>query len=163
MSWNSWKPPLCIISLALAAMAGAGLQQRINNSSLGKLNSMNLETPLAMPRLPADPARGVDWPVRTVADGALKAPPWVGVVSRVEGENAFITGGSDHGLAVGMLLDVALRGKRLVDPETGLTIGSVTEKIGQVRVVEVEPDVSKMTIVEGCEDLRPGVRVELRP
>ncbi len=89
--------------------------------------------------------------------------PWTGTVSAVEGEKAYINAGSHRGLAEGMLFDVLAPGKRLLDPETGSNVGSVTEKIGQLRVVNVEQHVSQATIVEGCDDLRPGARVELRP
>lgn len=89
--------------------------------------------------------------------------PWTGVVSAVEGDRAIINVGSDLGLAAGMVLDVLARGKRLLDPESGLTMGSVTERIGHLKVVAVEKHASEATIIEGCEELEPGARVELPP
>ncbi len=158
---SSWKIFVYTTALLLAVIVGASLQQRANDSLLEQVSVMG---PLEVTRISMAASSGARWlnsPV-TVRYGVPVERPWVGVVSSVEGENAFINGGSDHGLAVGMLLDVTVHGKRLVDPETGLTIGSVTEKIGQLRVVDVEQHASEATIVEGCEGLGPGARVELR-
>ncbi len=88
--------------------------------------------------------------------------PWIGVVAAVEGDRAYINAGSHRGLEVGMVLDVLASDQRLLDPETGLFLGSVTARIGQLRIIDVQKHVSLTAIVEGCEDLKPGARVRFR-
>lgn len=161
MFGSGWRVFLYTLALLLAVIVGANLQQRATDAALEEVSAMGLGG--NMPSMAAGRAvDGSTFPA-AVRDGLRTERPWVGVVLTVEGENASINGGSDHGLAVGMFLDVVAYGKRLVDPETGLTTGSVTEKIGRLRVVDVEPHVSRAAIVEGGEDLESGARVELRP
>jgi hypothetical protein len=87
--------------------------------------------------------------------------PWTGTVSAVEQERIYIAAGSHQGLRVGMTLSALSEGRRLIDPETGQVLGSVTERAGRLRTVEVRERVSIATVIDGCDDLKPGDRVAL--
>ncbi len=93
----------------------------------------------------------------------FKDRPWAGAVSGVQGEEVEIDAGSRRGLAAGMTLTVFSGGRQLFDSETGLAVGSVTQERGRLRIVEVEDRSSIAVIVEGCEGIQPGDRVELQP
>ncbi len=92
----------------------------------------------------------------------FKDRPWAGAVSRVQGEEVEIDAGSRRGLAAGMTLAVFSGGRQLFDSETGLAVGSVTQETGRLRIVEAEEQSSIAVIVEGCEGIQPGDRVELQ-
>ena len=87
--------------------------------------------------------------------------PWTGSVSGVEKGYVDIDAGSRHGLAPGMTLTVFSHGKQLYDAETGMAAGLVTEAIGEVRIVEIREQSAKAAIVDGCEGIEPGDRVQL--
>ena len=104
-------------------------------------------------------------PFYTLAHSPGSGPErtWRGAVLEVEGDRAYIDAGTRSGLAVGMILDVLAQDKEILDPETGLAVGSVTGKIGRLRVIDVQEHFSSASAVEGCEKLKPGDLVELRP
>ncbi len=88
--------------------------------------------------------------------------PWTGTVSAVEPDRIIIGAGRHQGMRAGMILGLLSRSRRLIDPETGLVLGAVTEKTGRLRMVEVRDQSSIAEVVDGCDGVKPGDRVELQ-
>lgn len=91
----------------------------------------------------------------------LKDRPWRNSVVKVQNRDVWINAGSDRGMQVGMLLTALAKGEELIDPETGLSLGDQTEAVGIIQITTVQPAYSIATIVEGCDGLKAGDRVEL--
>jgi len=64
--------------------------------------------------------------------------PWYGRVVTVREGQIYINAGSDSGIQAGDVLEVFRVGEELVDPETGLNLGQIEEKLGQLEVSSVE-------------------------
>jgi hypothetical protein len=60
----------------------------------------------------------------------------------------FYLNAGDSILAVGQELELVRRGAPLVDPDTGDTLGYVDRKVGVLRVVSVDPKLSRAVLVE---------------
>ena len=63
--------------------------------------------------------------------------PWEGKVLLVRGETIFIKPGSDAGVKVGDSFAIYSKGEDLIDPDTGLSLGSVDTKIGTIEVTSI--------------------------
>jgi curli biogenesis system outer membrane secretion channel CsgG len=72
--------------------------------------------------------------ITTLIDNNMTALPWEGKVITVKGDQVFIKPGGDAGVKVGDTFFVYSRGEDLVDPDTGLSLGSVDEKIATIEV-----------------------------
>jgi curli biogenesis system outer membrane secretion channel CsgG len=92
----------------------------------------------------------------------LKDRPWSGAVVMVEGSKIYINAGSNSGIAVGMELVALSRGKEMFDPVCGESVGEQTREIGTLRVASVQEKLSVAQIVEGCQGLKRGDRLEMR-
>ncbi len=80
----------------------------------------------------------------------MESIPWQGrVVSVDEFGQVFLNAGSNLGMKIGDNLDVYKKGKELIDPETGLSLGSQTKKIGCVKIESVEEKFSIAEVVSG--------------
>ncbi len=92
----------------------------------------------------------------------LRDKPWAGSVVKVSSpEKVYLNWGSNAGLATGMSLRALSKGEDLVDPETGMSLGSETTEIGSLQIVSVQDKVSVARITVGCKGLKAGDRVEL--
>ncbi len=98
--------------------------------------------------------RLVDW---------FQRRPWTARVSRVEGDRVYVNAGRDQGLDVGMTLSMLAHRRPIIDSETGSILGSATQRQGRLVIVDVDRDVAVAKIVEECEGIKPGDRVELQP
>ena len=70
-------------------------------------------------------------------------------VIKVEGKTAYINVGSSSGVKVGDTFKIISVGEKLIDPATGMDLGSVEKETGTGRVTEVQERFSIMTIVTG--------------
>lgn len=70
----------------------------------------------------------------TLIDQQGEALPWSGKVITVKGTTIYIKPGSDAGLKIGDVLSIYAQGEALIDPDTGLSLGSVESKIGTIEV-----------------------------
>ena len=80
----------------------------------------------------------------------IGAQPASGSVVRVDGDRIWTNlGGSS--VASGDRLEVVSRGEELIDPETGISLGSLDTNIGTVRVVEVSErfSIAKADYIQG--------------
>ena len=75
--------------------------------------------------------------------------------------NVYVNAGSNQGLENGMTLTALSTGEALIDPETGLNLGSETEVSGLLRLTKVSEKFSIASVVEGCNGLTGGDRVEV--
>ncbi len=64
--------------------------------------------------------------------------PWYGRVVTVREGQVYVNAGSESGIRTGDILEVFRVGEELVDPETGLNLGQIEDKLGQLEVVSVE-------------------------
>jgi curli biogenesis system outer membrane secretion channel CsgG len=64
--------------------------------------------------------------------------PWHGRVVTIRDGQVYINAGSDSGIQVGDVLEVFREGEELVDPETGLNLGQIEEKLGRLEITAVE-------------------------
>ncbi|MCH9647606.1 MAG: CsgG/HfaB family protein [Deltaproteobacteria bacterium] len=92
---------------------------------------------------------------------ALKDRPWRGSVASITESSVWINAGGDQGLSPGLTLTVLAKGPDIVDPETGTVIGQQTEAIGSLVVTGVQDKISAATIIQGCEGIKVGDRVEV--
>jgi curli biogenesis system outer membrane secretion channel CsgG len=70
-------------------------------------------------------------------------------VIKVEGKQAFINIGSSSGVKVGDTFKIFSLGEALIDPATGMNLGSTEKETGSGRVTEVQERFSIMSIVTG--------------
>lgn len=88
--------------------------------------------------------------------------PWRGSVIQIEGDSVWINAGSLMGIERGMEMTAMSKGSELIDPETGLSLGAQLMAIGSVQVIAVQDNYSVGTVIQGCEGLKPGDRLELQ-
>jgi hypothetical protein len=76
--------------------------------------------------------------------------PWSGRIVDVKQDGkVFINAGANAGMAAGDTLTVLRAGESLIDPETGMDLGSELTQIGQVQILSVQDKFSVATIVGG--------------
>lgn len=83
--------------------------------------------------------------------------PWQSRVMEVEGDEVYITGGANMNLKVGDTFCVYRRGKPLVDPDTGQTLGYRETMLGTLRITEVQDKFSIGRMIEGQKPQRGDV------
>jgi len=84
----------------------------------------------------------IDKAVDYLADKTSEIP-WSGKVILVKDGTIYINSGSNAGLQEGDTFTVAKVGEALVDPDTGMSLGSETKKLGQIKITEVDDKFSK--------------------
>ncbi len=67
-------------------------------------------------------------------DGQMGSLPWQAKVIKVADNIVYINAGSEAGLKVGDILEVVSKGEELIDPDTGLSLGSEESKVGTIEV-----------------------------
>ena len=70
-------------------------------------------------------------------DAQMAQLPWEGKIILVRGNTIFIKPGSDAGVKTGDVFAVYSKGEDLIDPDTGLSLGSVETKIGSIAVTSI--------------------------
>jgi len=64
--------------------------------------------------------------------------PWQGQVVSRRGQSIFINAGDDAGIKVGDVLQVSAVAEALIDPESGLTLGKIENRVGQIKITQVQ-------------------------
>ncbi len=67
----------------------------------------------------------------------IGAQPASGSVVRSQGSKVWVNLGADV-VAVGDVLTIMSKGEELIDPDTGISLGSIDEEIGQLRVAQTQ-------------------------
>lgn len=93
--------------------------------------------------------------VNYIAD-RLAGIPWSGSVVKVEGNTVYLNAGSEAGLVSGDMFNVFREDEALVDPVTGMSLGSEKTKIASVVVNEVKPKYSKANISNASSQIVRG-------
>eukprot|EP01029_Cantina_marsupialis_P002669 TRINITY_DN1253_c0_g1_i8.p1 TRINITY_DN1253_c0_g1~~TRINITY_DN1253_c0_g1_i8.p1 ORF type:complete len:309 (-),score=14.56 TRINITY_DN1253_c0_g1_i8:1269-2195(-) len=78
--------------------------------------------------------------------------PWQAKVITEKGGVVFINSGNADGLKVGDVFSVYAKGEDLIDPDTGISLGSVDTKIGEIKIIDASVGngkASKCSIVQG--------------
>ncbi|MBN1808534.1 MAG: hypothetical protein JW909_05660 [Planctomycetes bacterium] len=92
--------------------------------------------------------------------GALKEKAWQGSIMLVKGTQVYVNAGETMGMQRGMVLRAMSKGEELVDPETGLVLGSETTEIGTITITDVKEKWSIASVTSGCQGLKKGDMVE---
>lgn len=79
----------------------------------------------------------------------METVPWQGRVVTVKEDKIYINAGTNTNINVGDVFTVYRPGEELIDPETGLSLGSEETKIGTIKVEKVEEKFSIATAVNG--------------
>jgi hypothetical protein len=83
-------------------------------------------------------------------------------IVKVEGQSAFINAGVNSNVRVGDVFMVYSRGEDLVDPDTGLKLGSDERMVGSIQVTNVQEKFSIGTIRGGAGAMKRGDLVKVR-
>ncbi len=67
-------------------------------------------------------------------DNQMANVPWQAKIITVKGNTVYINAGADGGVQVGDVFTVYAPGEELIDPDTGLSLGSEETKIGEIGV-----------------------------
>ncbi len=85
----------------------------------------------------------------------LKGVPWQGKLIKATADKVYINAGSEGGVTDGMEFTVFRPGEALIDPDTGMNLGSESTEIGKVKVTSVKEKFSIAKVLEGA-DLKRG-------
>lgn len=125
-----------------ATMTGVAAQYAKQDREVGIGGSR--ATPLG-----AASRQAIDGAVAAIAAG-LKSVPWTGRIIDVRAGKIYVNAGSELGIKPGMQFDVFDQQERLVDPETGRSLGAPETKVGTIVVETVEEKYSLATGVAGA-------------
>lgn len=81
----------------------------------------------------------------------LKSIPWQGKIIKATASKIYINAGAGAGVKDGSEFNVYRPGEALVDPDTGMNLGSETEKIGRLKVTSVKEKFSIAQVVQGSD------------
>lgn len=100
--------------------------------------------------------------VQFVLGTPLAAPVPVLAVVRVDGNVAYVNAGSSASVKVGDVFQVYSAGEDLIDPTTGLKLGTTERLLGSIRITEVQEKFSIGSIQGGTGAVKRGDRVRAR-
>jgi curli biogenesis system outer membrane secretion channel CsgG len=87
----------------------------------------------------------------------LRRVQWFGRVADVREEKIYINAGSSLGVTTGMLFDVFVQGESITDPESGASLGTPDQRIGQLVIEQVAEKYSVGVMREGQAPKRNDV------
>jgi len=101
--------------------------------------------------------------VEIIADG-MKSLPWQGKIIKANADGTvFMKPGSVAGVKPGMKFSVYRPGEELIDPDTGISLGSEEMKIGKVEVVsDVAGGKACKAIIKGGANFATGDLVRIK-
>lgn len=67
-------------------------------------------------------------------DNQMTAMPWQAKIIKVDGNTVYINAGAEAGVNIGDVFVVYAKGEELIDPDTGLSLGSEETKVGEISV-----------------------------
>jgi len=73
--------------------------------------------------------------------------PWSGKVVMFKEGTVYVNSGENAGIQQGSIFAVYREGEALIDPDTGMDLGSETQKIADIRIKEVKEKFSKAEII----------------
>lgn len=91
----------------------------------------------------------------------LSTLPWKGKVVTVKDGLVFVNSGKNAGVEAGTTFSVYKEGEALIDPDTGMNLGSERTKIADIKVSDVQDKFSKAQVASGkVEEIAKGDIVE---
>ncbi|MBN3040658.1 MAG: zinc-ribbon domain-containing protein [Candidatus Omnitrophica bacterium] len=84
----------------------------------------------------------------------LSKMPWQGRVVTVKDGLVYVNAGSNSGMIPGMIFSVYRPGESLIDPETGINLGSEKTRIAEISISEVQPKFSKAAILNSTQEIQ---------
>ncbi|MBN2092344.1 hypothetical protein JW964_22175 [candidate division KSB1 bacterium] len=89
----------------------------------------------------------------SMIDDQMNNIPWQGKIVKADGKSVIINAGSASGIQNGMEFVVYAPGEELVDPDTGLSLGSEDTRVGKIKVTNNnlggKGKASQCTVIEG--------------
>ncbi len=79
----------------------------------------------------------------------MDSVPWQGKVVTIKDNTVYLNVGEKSNILPGNEFAVYRKGQELIDPDTGISLGSEDEKIGRVQILSVEDKFSKAQMVSG--------------
>ena len=79
----------------------------------------------------------------------MKDVPWQGAVIMVKGDKIYVNVGENANVQGGEIFTVYEQGEELIDPQTGISLGSEEEELGEIEVVTVKDKYSIAKRLEG--------------
>lgn len=79
----------------------------------------------------------------------MKDVPWQGAVIMVKGDKIYVNVGENANVQGGEIFTVYEQGEELIDPQTGISLGSEEEELGEIEVVTVKDKYSIAKCLEG--------------
>jgi curli biogenesis system outer membrane secretion channel CsgG len=99
----------------------------------------------------------------SMIENQMQQLPWQGKIIKVSGNTVYIKPGSDAGVKIGDTFAIYTRGEELIDPDTGISLGSEEEQVGSIQIKSIVANgkAAKGIIVNGS-DFKIGniVRIE---
>jgi curli biogenesis system outer membrane secretion channel CsgG len=87
----------------------------------------------------------------------LSLLPWEGKVVTVKDALVFVNSGKTAGIQVGDAFAIYREGEALIDPDTGMNLGSEKTKIADIKITDVQEKFSKAQVTDGkIEDIVAG-------
>jgi len=83
----------------------------------------------------------------------LRGIPWKGKIVTVKEGTVYVNSGSNAGLKSGDTFSVYRQGESLIDPDTGMDLGSEDTKVAEIKITEVQEKFSKATATFGSADV----------
>lgn len=80
---------------------------------------------------------------------SMEKLPWSGKVLKAGAGSIMIKPGADGGVKVGDVFVVYSQGEEIIDPDTGISLGSEEKKAGSIEVVEVKDKYATAKLVAG--------------
>jgi hypothetical protein len=81
--------------------------------------------------------------------GELSRVQWKGKVIKTSDDGTvFINAGARDGIQSGMIFMAFRKGEALIDPDTGLNLGSDDEFLGRIRITDVQEKFSRATALD---------------
>ncbi len=75
--------------------------------------------------------------------------PFEGKIIKLAGEEIYIKPGADGGLQEGDIFEVWNQGEELIDPDTGISLGSTEAKVATIEITQVLEKFSKAKVIDG--------------
>lgn len=138
-----------------APAAGGGIGARVGNVTFG--GDAFFQTPLGQATRAA-----MQDALQFIMATAFKAVTPSFSIVKVEGGAAFINAGANSNVRVGDVFMVYNRGEELVDPDTGLKLGSDERMIGSIQITNVQEKFSIGAIRGGAGAMKRGDLVRVR-
>lgn len=129
-----------------AAATGVAADAAIGDQQFG--TALGSATPLGQASREA-----IEDAVAAIA-AALGRMPWSGRVVDVRDGQVYVNAGAEGGIQPGQRFDVFAQAEALIDPETGVALGTPDRKIGTVTVRQVEEKYAVATIDQGSDFAR---------